>query len=277
MLYKDELTEKTKIIRPIVNRYIEIATTNQTHDQDLFLILINGYYDDDSRRHKLDPYVYGSSWTDIASQSFSDYIKWYTKNEMFTKDIKTIIQYPNPELEFYKISVHTEKSIYLRYWEADTTLQYLYQITRLCQGLHYDWKWKQKIAKCTNRQQFFRDNIKKPLETIDKEIFDFFKETVIGQIRNAIAHSQYCVLNNQLKYLNYSDNPKKHSSLMLLDFDGWKKIFHNTVVFRNELTKTFNVLHKGYLKYAEMTDKKLKLRIVKDIDKIEFGEYELRK
>jgi hypothetical protein len=277
MLYKEELTNKSKIIRPLLERLVEKGIQNQSHKQDFFLILINGFYDENLFKNDLSPFVFGSEWTHIAEESFSDYMKWYINHDLFSKQKKVEIQYPNPELEIYKISIHTEKSIYLRFWEAETTLQYLYQITRLCNGLPFDWKWKQKIAKYKSRQEFFRENIKKPIEKIDRNIYDFLNNNVIGQIRNAIAHSQYCVLNNGIKYLNYSDDPKKFSSIMMLNYTEWGEIIHNTFVFRNELVKLFNALYKGYQKYAELEGGTLELRIVKESENVEFGRYELRK
>ena len=267
MLYEDELITKTKIIRPLVQHFAEIAYKNQTHHQDFFLILINAYYLEELEK----PYVFGTDWSIIGDKSFSAYIKWYTTNPTFKKNTKEKLDYTSPDFELYKISTHTEKSIYLRYWEADTTLQYLYQMVRLCNGLHFDWKWKQKIGEYRNRQEFFRKEIRNPIKNIDKDIYDFFKTTTIAQIRNAIAHSQYCLLNNEIKYLNYSKDAQKYSSLMLLSYEDWADIIHNTLVFRNELIHVFNKMNKGYIELK--TKSPLELRITKEGDNVEFGQY----
>jgi hypothetical protein len=272
MLYKEALANNTKLIRPLVEKFSNIAISNQTHPQDFFLILINGLYNEDI---KLNPYGFGTEWSDIASNSYDEYIKWYIKNENFTKQKKTEIK--KTEIENLKISIHTEKSIYLRYWEADTTLRYIYQMTLLCQGKPYDWKWKQSISKYESRQKFFREQIKEPLKKIDKDIYDFFVKTVKSQIRNAIAHSQYCLFNNRIKYLNYSKIPKKYSSIMLLEFDQWEEIFHNTIIFKNELIRVYNNINSNYHNLSKLTENKLELRIVKDDNKIEFRQFNFRK
>mgnify|MGYP001552238551 CR=1 FL=1 len=104
-------------------------------------------------------------------------------------------------------------------------------------------------------------------------MFEFLDATVIRQIRNAIAHSQYCILNNDIKYLNYSDNPQKNATIMLLKHEQWEDISHGTIVFRNELTRVFNEYFNGYHTHAKITGDKLQLRVTKDDNTIELRRY----
>ena len=270
MIYKDILKEKVRIIRPIVQRFIYTALTNQSHPGDLFLIFMNGYYDDDNLKNK---YVYGTTWEDIAEKSFEKYVKYYLQNENYTKQKKVNIDCNTPEFEDYLISIHNEKSIYLRYWEADNTLNNLYQLLRLCNGLPYDWKWMQKIEKYKCRQEFIRKNIKLPSEKFDQELYQFFCSTIKRQIRNAIAHSQYCLLNNDIKYLNYKKDDL-YSQLILLKYSEWEEIIHNTIVFRNELVNSLNQAHITYIQNAMNNNDIIEIRMIKEIE--EFAKVNIR-
>jgi hypothetical protein len=215
-------------------------------------------------------------WISKASKVFSNYIKWYTTETNFIQEKAKEHKYNDPDFEFYKISIIQEKSIYLRFWEADTTLFYLYQLTRLGNKQPYDWKWKQLISQCNSRQEFYRVHIKEQLKNADNTILNFLIANVNRQIRNAIAHSQYCLLNNVIKYLNYSTDPKKYAPLITLKYSEWEDIIHNTLIFRNELVNNLNNADKCYKLIAEYNYKNVPFRIVKDDSSIEFRNFNLR-
>ena len=77
MIYQDVLNEKTKIIRPIVERFVNHAIQNQTHSGDSLLILLNGHYNPTIPKSC---YLYGTDWSDVATETFDNYIKWYLNN-----------------------------------------------------------------------------------------------------------------------------------------------------------------------------------------------------
>ncbi len=261
MIYRDIIAKKVEIVRPLVCNLIEKALQNQTHDSDFLLLLTNGHYDEFFLQYNKSPYAIGGDVDYTAAQSFSKYIKWYVESETFAMPNKIEINYPDPGLEKLKISVHNEKGIYLRYWEADLTLRLLYQISRLCNSKAYDWHWRAKLDAQRSRINFLKNDIIEALANVNPAMTEFLNNTIIRQIRNAIAHSQYCLLNNDIKYLNYSKDAKKKAGLMLLKYNEWEDIIHNTVVFNSEMTRALNLVYDNYKPIVKQNNGILQVRV----------------
>ena len=98
--------------------------------------------------------------------------------------------------------------------------------------------------------------------------YNLLKNTYKTQIRNAIAHSQYFLIERRIGLTNYSADPKAYSNLGSISFEDWAVYFYNTILLQNELIKNFNKFRDLYygetLKYGS-----LDVRISKR-DKTEF-------
>ncbi len=44
MIFKDKLDEKTKLIRPEIDKLLDLALKNQNHIGDLLLCHVNGFF-----------------------------------------------------------------------------------------------------------------------------------------------------------------------------------------------------------------------------------------
>jgi len=66
----------------------------------------------------------------------------------------------------------------------------------------------------------------------------------VGQVRNAIAHSQLAPLNNEIKLLNYSEDPKKYSPKINIQYSEWEEMICATLSFRARLVSSLNDLIK---------------------------------
>jgi hypothetical protein len=159
MIFKDKLIEKNKLLEPEFEKLIQMAIKKQTHDTDLLLIHINGFYHPsllDFRPQKggtkLKPYVIGDGQEGLSESAHYRFIHQYrTTNlsEMTFEEYKKEIEYAPDKRELIdsltqkeEYSIQLEMLIYLKFWEADMVIKKFYQLVRLIHGEDYDWHFK---------------------------------------------------------------------------------------------------------------------------------------
>jgi hypothetical protein len=295
MLFKDVLNNKTSELQPEFDRLFDDILKNQTHDGDLLLIRLNGFYNPDVHKwtnlpEKLSPYMIGPN-----NEGHSDYLHYefihsyrkkgiidlnhpeYLKQHEWSSDRKKEI---DQLVAHESMTIQLEMLIYLKIWEADFFIKKLYQLTRLVLGEPYDWHFRvsesnrDKEATGT-REKIIRKLIRDKLEKKYPIIYKAIKNAYRTQIRNSIAHSQYSFLGRNISPNNFIEKDPA-SQLKSLSFDDWNDLFHDTMVIYNLVIRLFNQVDKLYQKVALENGLLMEVRVSR-IDPQERIEYFLLK
>jgi len=275
MLFEELIKLQIPIVREAIDELISTALDKQNHPQDVLLVINHSFYNDTisenfRKENNLSEFAFGPADIGRSEETHYEFIAWYFNNHQVNKEKFLLEQNKDNELKkLEELSINIEKSIYLKFWEADMIIKYFYQLSLLCQGINYDWYFKvPNFSRDGSKQDIIRLEIRDKLKAICPKFYKLIKETYSPQLRNAIAHSQYLFGNRNIKYLNYSDNPKAYSGIKTLTFDEWSTYFHNTVLIYNALKDGFDTvkemyyqktLKNGFLE-TRMTTKEIKLQ-----------------
>ncbi len=98
--------------------------------------------------------------------------------------------------------------IYLKFWEADSTIKKLYQFVRILHGEPYDWYFKISESNrdknsTGKRQDIILLKIRNRLKEFSSTLYQVIKDTYKTQIRNSIAHSNYSFLSRNIHLNNF--------------------------------------------------------------------------
>ncbi|TFB33430.1 hypothetical protein [Pedobacter alluvionis] len=289
MLFEKTLNEKHIAIWPQFEKLYHLVLKNQTHDGDLLLVHINGYYDPkvhtwDNIKEKLSPYMFGRNNDGFAEHTHYDFIGHYIKENTWDEDpeeyLKKFIfseerRNEIEELEFKEaISIQTEMLIYIKIWESDTFIKKFSQLTSLLSGESYDWHLNLSgIGKkaFTSRSIFIKDRIIKRLQNLIPDLHSTFEKSYLTQIRNAIAHSQYSILGRRIQLNNFKKDSLS-SNLRGLTMDEWSDIFHETIVLYTCYHKFLRLVNANYGTVAKQNSGWFPIRITRK-DPIEETQY----
>lgn len=149
-----------------------------------------------------------------------------------------------------ELSIQQEMKAYLEIWENVYFLRTLTQVVRVANGERYDWLLDMYNLG-TNKSNHVRDKIIKKLDVCPK-----FKKAMeiayIPQIRNAVAHSQYHVIQGGIWLDNYK--PNKPGDIQAIGFEQWEKIYvYSYYIFRGLLHNLWEVVQQLYLPLTKMT------------------------
>lgn len=281
MLFKDILEVKGQVIMSEIERLFNLALKNQVHEGDLLLLLVNGWYNEDSVQFKTNdgkkfsPYVIGPGGEGHSAQAHYKFIHQYRTGYIhdldFSEYLKLFEFSPERKDEIDKlidteeITVQLEMLIYLKIWEADLTIKKLYQLTRVLCGEDYEWHFKvsesgRDTTSVGTRQEVIRKLVRDKIKPKSLIIHDAIQGAYKTQIRNSIAHSNYSFLGRNIHPNNFV-KADKAPQLRFLSFDDWVDMFHTTLMLHNALTGLDNMIRQHYAKLAEQ-GKNLEVKII---------------
>lgn len=253
MLSESLIETRIHAVRAAIDELISTALNNQTHPQDVLLVINHSFFNEEipesfRKENNLSEFAFGPADIGKSEETHNEFIAWYFNNHQVKQDEFLKQQKDSQELkDLENLSINIEKSIYLKFWEADMILKYFYQLSLLAQGINYDWYLKiPTYSREGSKQDLIRLEIRDKLKSICPKFYSLIKETYSPQLRNAIAHSQYSVWNRIIKYLNYSENPKAYCSIRTLKFEEWANYFHNTVLIYYALKDGFDTVKEMY-------------------------------
>lgn len=295
MLFKDILNKKTSELKTEFDLLFNDILKNQTHDGDMLLIRVNGFYNPEvhtwtNLSEKLSPYMIGPNkeghsdflhyefihnyrTIGIVNLNHPDYLKQHRWSPDRQKEIDEIVGQES-------MTIQLEMLVYLKIWEADFFIKKLYQLTRLSLGEPYDWHFRisesnrDKEATGT-REKIIRKLIRDKIEKKYPKIYQAIKNAYRTQIRNSIAHSKYSFLGRNIHLNNFIQNDPA-SQLISLTFDEWIEMFHDTMVIYNLIICLFNQVDKLYEKKAFENKLLMEVRVSR-LDPEERIEYYLLK
>lgn len=147
-------------------------------------------------------------------------------------------------------SIRAEMNIYQSIWENVYFLRTLSQVVRVANGERYDWQLDMYHLGA-NKSSFISEKIIKKLDICPK-----FKEAIETayhpSMRNAVAHSQYHVINGGIWFDNF--NPGKPGDVQAIGFEDWEKIYlYSYLLFRGLFHILQEVVNQMYLPQIKNT------------------------
>jgi len=281
MLFSDKLLEKEKIVAPEFKNIFQLALKSQIHPGDLLLFHVNGFYDEymasikHTAKKQFDPHVIGLGREGHSEADHYNFIHHYrTTNVLqipYQEHVSNVKWDPQRKQEIETIlkaeelSIQVEMLIYLKFWEADSSIKKLYELSQILLGKSYDWYFK--IGKgdgiynyFQKRHEIIRIHIRDAIQGVCPMFSQILKDAYKSQVRNAIAHSQYWFSNRQIS-LNNFDKDDPGSNLHSVSFDEWVDIFHVTLNIHNQLIWLSKTVNQHYAKIAGENENKVLVRI----------------
>lgn len=290
MLFKDLLDKNYKLLLPYFDQLFDMVIRNQSHQGDLLLVHENASLS--ITKSKDDPpivkYFYELGWNleGHSEQTNYDFIGEYVREPVHnsveynkyyaeqSKDFKLKEQLDH-ELSF---TMQFEMLIYLKIWEGETFIKKWYQLVRLIKGEDYDWSFRIKSHDPLKPGGYTRDKalknyIKPILSEMIPELGGSFEKCHKGQIRNAIAHSQYFFMGRDFTLTNYVETNIEHVSH--ITFEKWNDIFHETLVIFTLYNMLSEKVKEYYCQKSLPFKKKIEVRINWQLNPNPYTSYEV--
>lgn len=285
MLFKSSFIKFIPRVEYAVDSLFQLAFQNQTHPQDLLLILENGFFhpllenSQPAGLPKLSPYTIGPGYLGHAENTQYQFYDHY-RREIYEDREGIISQILKDEKlrNFEEISIHLELFLYLKFWESDMIIKMLYMLSQLIQKKPFDWHFVIEkhngtgINKHRKGIPFIISSEVRDQLYAECPTFAFLIECIYNEgLRNAAAHSQYSF---QGRYLHTYKFDKKANDYVsnYFSFSEWEEYSHMTIIFYNMLLKNMNHYRKYYTNLAKGKHFGLPVRIIK-ADKTERTEF----
>ena len=248
MIFNDLIQELNDTVKDVVNELFKAAWTNQSHPQDMLLVDQHGFYDKMLANVRENPYVIGVGEIGFGEHTFYEFIDWYRKSHLCDK-VKFEEQVENDEdmRKQEALIVQLEQSIYLRFWEAASLLKKYCQLTDLACGKPYNWRLEIPVySRQSSKSHVIRKKIRDRVKHTCPLFYELVKSNYVSQVRNAIAHSQFYIIERSISFLNYSEDPAAHAPLKGMSFDQWYRTFHTMLLLHNETIRAFSQYRERY-------------------------------
>lgn len=284
MIFNKTLDARHPAIKEAVTELFDAAFKNQTHEQDLLLILEHGFYEAKNDGTvfnggmRFSPFVIGPKDIGYSLQTNFEFYNWYRTSHLVDKE-EFDRKKEEPEVqEFEKTTIHLEKMVYLKFWESDMMLKELYQLTELAIGKPYDWYLNIPTnPKEGSKQELIREEIRDKIISVCPKFYSLIKENYKSQLRNAIAHSQYGFMGRTVQYLNFSKDKNAHCPISHLPFEDWSNCFHDTLLLYNDIISGLNKYRDHYHQKTLDNNNGIEIRICKKNDTTQTKELGIRR
>lgn len=261
MLYVEKLNSIHSEVSEAISELFKTAKQNQTHKNDLLLVLENGFYDESIKNAtgSYSPFVVGPHFQHYAEMTQYDFYHLYrvanTRNISQEEHLKSI-KGTNKETG-HSLGTQIELVIYLKLWESNRFLERLLKLAKLCLGESYDWHFQ--ISKDDSRHDIIRNRIRDPLRTICPKFYALIKKIYLSQIRNAVAHSQFFIVGSGINFLNY--DPDNHAPIDYMKIEDWETRFHFMAMMYNEYIRNLEVHNYLYQRESRLNEEGLPFRM----------------
>lgn len=121
-------------------------------------------------------------------------------------------------------------NMYLDIWENEWFLRNFAELIKIANGKHYDWELDLSKIKDTGKGNFIRNEIIKQLSDYPY-LQEIVKVSYNSNLRNAVGHSQYHIVQGGIWLDNYGRN--KYATVQGFSFEEWEKIvIYAWLIFR---------------------------------------------
>lgn len=187
-----------------------------------------------------------NSFQQINALSFNGIGAMTDDNEYFKKHGNDFF-HGTSELEK---TIQAEMKAYQEIWENTYFLRILTQTVRVANGEKYDWELNMYHLG-NQKSNHIRDKIIKKLDVCPK--FKAALETGYRrQIRNAVAHSQYHVIQGGIWFDNFSS--AKKDDVQAIGFEEWEKVYcYSYFIFIGLLENLKSIVQQLYMPLTKKT------------------------
>ena len=210
--------ERFKEIYDEVEKHV-IDTLNaliKNNPQDYVLFLANGEYSKLVKSPSYSPYTIDNRtdvYRDLYRNKFLfDFLeKYYPKKEPLENLSKDEIIY----------KIHLELMIYTHIWESKPFLKKLHRLAVICNKK--DYPWEVNVPK-TKKNEFINE-IKENFNKTNSGLSEIIGKAYNSSLRNAFAHSDYVIDEDNQKIILLNHNPENNWSLKDISFNDWEERF----------------------------------------------------
>ncbi len=151
----------------------------------------------------------------------------------------------------FEYGIHKVCNMYLDIWENELFLRTFTEFLRIANGEHYDWELDLSKLKDTGKGKFIRNEIIERL-TDYPDLHNSVKIGYNSNLRNAIGHSQYHIVQGGIWFDNYGRN--KYATVRGLSFEEWEKIvIYAWLIFRIVFEFLLQIATTTFLQMAKVT------------------------
>lgn len=248
MVRKSSINKYELDVRKGLQELFDKCRHNMKHSGDLLLCQQNGFID-----YKGRPCVgLGDEGLNCMQQvnfiSFNGIGNITDDNDYYKKEGNNFF-YGNSEFEADIIRQHIT---YMNIWENSYFLRVFTQVVNVLNGLNYNWNLTFKNLKPNQKSEQIRGGIIKLLD-LSPNFQRILKDAYVGQIRNAVAHTQYHCIQGGILYDNYSPS-SKYSILQGLSYEEWeKKYVYSFFIFIGIFQMLKQITNEFYLPCSQLT------------------------
>ena len=237
-------------VRTGLQEFFNLCRNNMVHDGDLLLCQQNGFIFKDGNAYVGLGEEGLNSMQILNSISFEGIGETTDDNEYFTKNGDKFHQGGSE----FENGIYKQKSTYLNIWENGYFLRIFTQLVNILNGRDYDWHLDISKLPPNGKSKHIREKIIKGLN-LSPKFQQIIKTAYVGQIRNAIAHSQYHCIQGGIIYDNF--NRDKYAKLEGLSFDDWEqKYIFSYFIFIGLFQTLKQIKDQFYLPVSKITTAK---------------------
>ncbi|GEM_PF-756835 len=216
MLRSNSIAKYEIVIRDGLQELFNVCKQNMSHTGDLLLCQQNGHIgfgglpcvglgnDGLNNMQKINSISYMGIGGSIDDDSY------------FTKHGNSFLSGASD----FERGIFREKSTYLDIWENTYFLRIFTQIVNVLNGHDYDWNLEMTKLPPNGKSKHIREQIISRLN-LSPKFQKAVRTAYVGQIRNAIAHTQYHCIQGGIMYDNYGCD--KYSTLQGLSYEQWEE------------------------------------------------------
>lgn len=257
MLFIDLLDQIKNSLTPEFEKLKNELFNKQSHQGDLLLLQQHGFYDETNDKYCIGLGKEGMSYNthyDFIHQyrdnsikdSYSLYLKIQNGEEIINSEGK-IVQLSKQQIDDLITEqayiIQFQMLIYLKIWETNLFKKQLHQISRILKGEPYNWLIQSNYSL---KMHHLIDKLSEIIKVDYPNIWNSFDIAFNSQIRNAIAHSDYSILERGKNIQLHNHNDNIHSQLTSISFDQWNTMFHHTMMIYNFMIRLINDIEKIY-------------------------------
>lgn len=248
MLRSNSISKYEIIVRQGLQELFNACKQNMAHSGDLLLCQQNGFIDFAGY-----PSV-GVGIDGLNNLQKINSISYKGIGET-TEDSNYFVKHGNAFFdgtsEFEK-GIHQEKFTYLDIWENAYFLRIFTQVVNTLNGCNYDWSLDISKLPPNGKSKHIREQIINRLN-FSPEFQKIVKTAYVGQIRNAIGHTQFHCIQGGIIYDNYGSD--KYATLQGLSFEQWEEKYIYSYLILNGIFQTLKQLNDNF--YVPLSNKTL--------------------
>lgn len=144
-------------------------------------------------------------------------------------------------------------NMYLDIWENEWFLRNFAELIKIANGKHYDWELDLSKIKDTGKGKFIRNEIIGQLNNYPY-LQEILKVGYNSNLRNAVGHSQYHIVQGGIWFDNYGSN--KYATVKGISFDEWEKIIiYAWLIFRLIFSTLLQMTTSFFVEVSKQTIK----------------------